>query len=685
MARKKKNGEEATPETIVKALGQFADRENCESMEELMTRVFESGGAMEYDNGSRKKQKVQLSSMQMHTLSDFSIDSMANLTSEDITRAASGAGGIKQQFNASDLYNKRIEDSIDRNDFLVYVAGEKPIPPGKRCVKVLRDKAGKPDIIAKAGQACIVKARIEGNLPLEEAVELYTAASVRRMADEAGVESGEELMWYHAKAQEEAREITAGKGTHEEKSRKLWRKTRNLWKKIYESRGYEFPSGHFGRDIAVKIFFDDQSGFGSMEREGALKGFAHPNVLPLYLMGKTKTGLEFTAMPFVDSKNRICADFNDTDDVYKMCRISDVLDIIEQACDGVEAVNAEKGIVHRDLKPENLFITYENSRFYVRIADFGMASTPETRERSRTGKVRGTPKYFSPEQTFDSKRANIQSDLYSLGLIAYEWISGKRVSPEGEDSNQIAMRLRKLVAGERTYKPLAPSEVKDAETTAELLENSAQGRYGGFFGKWKLDNDRSEIDRRFYANIVDNELRDNDYSGLFGGMRLRRDRKKAMRQFRGLELVLAKMMITQNAKPLWNEFQKNPRYIAKMAQYGELCYEDLDNGGEKSDMNRFIDAIRGLRYSSISELKKDIQLVRNGKIPRTPDYTQEVFRYSSLPLPGPKFLQMPGKQRIAGWAAASAAAAGLAGAAASSGLMQKGIDWAYNFFTNFSN
>jgi eukaryotic-like serine/threonine-protein kinase len=113
--------------------------------------------------------------------------------------------------------------------------------------------------------------------------------------------------------------------------------------------------------------------------------------------------------------------------------------LVQQACRGVQAAHAA-GIVHRDLKPHNLFVCRrEDGTDLVKVLDFGVAKL-EVLEKSgtatRTGTVLGTPSYMSPEQARGEKNVDHLSDVYALGAIAYELLSGKKPHP-GESHNAI--------------------------------------------------------------------------------------------------------------------------------------------------------------------------------------------------------------------------------------------------------
>ena len=110
-----------------------------------------------------------------------------------------------------------------------------------------------------------------------------------------------------------------------------------------------------------------------------------------------------------------------------------VLSIVSQTASALHAAH-QAGLVHRDVKPGNLLITPEGS---VKITDFGIARLADQVPLTATGQVMGTVQYLAPEQA-GGKPASAATDIYSLGIVAYEALAGRRPF-KGESQVAIAM------------------------------------------------------------------------------------------------------------------------------------------------------------------------------------------------------------------------------------------------------
>jgi serine/threonine protein kinase len=110
--------------------------------------------------------------------------------------------------------------------------------------------------------------------------------------------------------------------------------------------------------------------------------------------------------------------------------VAAAVDFAVQACEGLAEVHA-RGVVHRDLKPSNLFVTQRsNGSPLIKILDFGISKwasemDAEEEELTQTGAVLGSPKYMAPEQLFGSSTVDARADVYSIGAILYEMLTGR--------------------------------------------------------------------------------------------------------------------------------------------------------------------------------------------------------------------------------------------------------------------
>src|SRR4029079_5737252 len=121
--------------------------------------------------------------------------------------------------------------------------------------------------------------------------------------------------------------------------------------------------------------------------------------------------------------------------------------IAAQVADGLAYAHAQ-GVVHRDIKPANIMVTPEG---LVKIADFGIARRRSDESRRDHATVLGSPRYMSPEQAL-RKRAEQRSDIFSLGVVFYEMVTGTPPFT-GTDLHAIAFQIVNLL-------PAAPSTVR---------------------------------------------------------------------------------------------------------------------------------------------------------------------------------------------------------------------------------
>jgi serine/threonine-protein kinase len=160
------------------------------------------------------------------------------------------------------------------------------------------------------------------------------------------------------------------------------------------------------------------------EREcGTVAGLSHPNIIQLVDFGKTDDGTLYMVMEFVEG--RPLSSVLEEQGALDPKRTSRIL---QQVCDALGEAHAA-GIVHRDMKPDNIVLT-ERAKDFVKVLDFGIAKRGEDAQSkqeeklTQQGTVLGTPPYMSPEQ-FTGRPIDLRSDLYSIGIIAYEMLGGR--------------------------------------------------------------------------------------------------------------------------------------------------------------------------------------------------------------------------------------------------------------------
>jgi len=140
----------------------------------------------------------------------------------------------------------------------------------------------------------------------------------------------------------------------------------------------------------------------------------HPNIITLFDFGEDH-GKVYMAMELLEG-----SDLKDLIASQGVTQLEDKLGFMEQICDGLAFAHTQE-VVHRDLKPANIHVQPNGQ---VKIMDFGLARLG-TSEMTRTGMVMGTPHYMSPEQV-KGKRADFRSDIFSLGAVFYELLTGHK-------------------------------------------------------------------------------------------------------------------------------------------------------------------------------------------------------------------------------------------------------------------
>jgi eukaryotic-like serine/threonine-protein kinase len=204
------------------------------------------------------------------------------------------------------------------------------------------------------------------------------------------------------------------------------------------------------RKVAVKLLAEhlaeDPTFVSRFQREAqAAARLVHPNIVQIFDSGRDDaTGQYFIVMEYIEGRS--CAEILRDEGWVE---VPEAASIVEQACEGLHYAHRH-GVVHRDVKPGNLLRSRDGE---VKLADFGIAKATEQSSITQVGSVLGTAAYLAPEQA-RGEEAGPRADLYALGVVAYQMISG-RLPYEAASLTELALKqqqeepepLDALVAG----------------------------------------------------------------------------------------------------------------------------------------------------------------------------------------------------------------------------------------------
>jgi serine/threonine protein kinase len=246
---------------------------------------------------------------------------------------------------------------------------------------------------------------------------------------------------------------------------------------------YQAEHTHMRKRLAVKILHPEMSRLPEVvarfEREAmAAAHIEHPNVAAATDFGKLEDGSFFLVLEYVEGRS-LRDDMNEG-----RLELGRALHIARQIASALGRAHSI-GIVHRDLKPENvMLVAREGDADYVKVLDFGIAKVPvgelggETKGQALTqlGMVYGTPEYMAPEQAL-GQPVDARADLYSLGVILFEMLTGVRPFEHESKVTLLGMHVTAPIPrmNARVPEANAPDEV-DA-IVSKLLSKDAAGRH----------------------------------------------------------------------------------------------------------------------------------------------------------------------------------------------------------------
>ena len=209
------------------------------------------------------------------------------------------------------------------------------------------------------------------------------------------------------------------------------------------------------RDVAVKVLrgdlANDEKFVRRFQREAlSASSLTHPNIVEVYDVGEDH-GQYYIVMEYVEGRH-----LKDLIKKRGKLTLSEVIDIMLQITDGMSVAH-DSYIIHRDIKPQNIMIL-ENG--LVKIMDFGIAMAMNSTQLTQTNSVMGSVHYLPPEQA-NGKGSTLQSDIYSMGIVMYELLTGK-LPYKGDNAVEIALKhLKEPLPSIRDELPNIPQSVEN--------------------------------------------------------------------------------------------------------------------------------------------------------------------------------------------------------------------------------
>ena len=209
------------------------------------------------------------------------------------------------------------------------------------------------------------------------------------------------------------------------------------------------------RKVAVKVLRGDLSGddkfIRRFQREAlSVSNLSHPNIVEVYDVGE-EDGQHYIVMEYIEGKT-----LKQLLKKRESLTLSEVVDIMTQLTDGIAHAH-ESYIIHRDIKPQNIMIQDDGR---IKITDFGIAMALNATQLTQTNSVMGSVHYLPPEQA-SGKGATIKSDIYSLGIMMYELLTGS-VPFKGDNAVEIALKhMKDKIPSIRKQDPSIPQSVEN--------------------------------------------------------------------------------------------------------------------------------------------------------------------------------------------------------------------------------
>ncbi len=256
------------------------------------------------------------------------------------------------------------------------------------------------------------------------------------------------------------------------------------------------------RDVAVKILrgdlADDEKFVRRFQREAiSASSLSHPNIVEMYDVGEDD-GQYYIVMEYVEGKT-----LKSLVKRRGALTLPEVIDIMLQLTSAVACAH-DSYIIHRDIKPQNVLIKEDGT---VKITDFGIAMALNSNELTQTNSVMGSVHYLPPEQA-NGSGATIKSDIYSLGILMFELLTGK-LPFKGENAVEIAIKqMREKIPSVCEINPDIPQSIENIILKA--CAKNPKNRYDNVLEmhddiKTALDEERKD-EKRITYRYSENDL-----------------------------------------------------------------------------------------------------------------------------------------------------------------------------------
>jgi serine/threonine protein kinase/tetratricopeptide (TPR) repeat protein len=224
------------------------------------------------------------------------------------------------------------------------------------------------------------------------------------------------------------------------------------------------------RIVALKVLPPelslDQSYIARFRQEArSAAALEHPHIVPIYEVGAAG-GLQYIAMKYIAGRT-----LKDAVQERGALGLQDTATMLEQVADALDYAHSQ-GVIHRDIKPSNIMVAQNG---WVYLTDFGLARGSVTSGLTMAGTVMGTPEYMSPEQAQGLATIGPPTDIYALGVVLYELLTGNMPFQADTPMGMLVARLQYAPRPPREYRGDLPMPVEDVIMRA--LARKPEARY----------------------------------------------------------------------------------------------------------------------------------------------------------------------------------------------------------------